>query len=254
MKSISPELWNEIEKILPKKKCNIGRPEKDLKQTFLGIVYILKNGSLWHELPEKFGKPSTVHGKFMKWCRFGIFQKIIKTARKYYIQRKKHKSWYAFDTLVKKAPLASFSGNNPTDRGKKGVKQTILVDEKGAPLYVDLAPANVHDSKLLKPIINKLRKTKRKRILAADSAFDAKMLYEICDSKNIKLDAATNIRRSPNKPKHYPQDRWIVERTFGWLSWYRGLKICWVKSKISHLAFLQIACSIQLFKMSGVFV
>jgi len=254
MKSISSDLWNEIEKFLPKKKYKIGRPEKDIKQALLGIMYILKNGSLWHELPEKFGKPSTVHGKFMKWCRLGIFQKIIKCARKYYMQRQKHKSWFAFDTLVKKAPLANFSGNNPTDRSKKGVKQTILVDKNGAPLYVDLAPANVHDSKLLQPIIQKLRRSKNKRILAADSAFDAKFLYQLCAKKNIQLDASTNVRRNKNKQKYYPKGRWVVERTFGWLACYRGLKICWAKSKISHLSFLQIACSIQLFKMSGVFV
>ena len=117
-----------------------------------------------------------------------------------------------------------------------------------------MAPANVHDSKLLKPILQTLRKSKNKRTLAADSAFDAKFLYEYCSRKNIKLDAATNIRRSKNKPKHKPRNRWVVERTFGWLAWYRGLKICWAKSKISHLSFLQIACSIQLFKMSGIFV
>ena len=254
MKSISSDLWNEIEKFLPKKKCKVGRPEKDLKQAFLGVLYVLKNGSLWHALPEKYGKPSTVHGKFMKWCRSEIFYKILKCARKYYMQKKKHKSWYAFDALVKKAPLANFSGRNPTDRGKNGVKQTILVDENGAPLYVDLAPANVHDSKLLKPMIQTLRKSKTIRTLAADSAFDAKFLYECCSQKNIKLDAATNVRRNRNKPKHKPKNRWVVERTFGWLAWYRGLKICWAKSKISHQAFLEIACSIQLFKMSGIFV
>ena len=96
--------------------------------------------------------------------------------------------------------------------------------------------------------------SKKTKILTADSAFDAKFLYKICAAKNLILDTATNVRRNKKKKKYKPAHRWIVERTFGWLSWFRGLKICWAKSKISHLAFLQIACSIQLFKMSGIFV
>lgn len=254
MKSITIDLWIEIEKLLPPKKNKVGRPEKGNKMAFFGMLYILKNGSLWHELPEKFGKPSTVHGKFMKWCRLGIFRKTLKIIRKYYFKKHKPQKWYAFDTLAKKAPFAKFAGPNPTDRAKQGTKQAILVDQRGAPLYVNVAAANVHDSKLLKPIINQLTPSKKKKILAVDSAFDAKFLYVFCNKKNIILDAATNVRRNKNKEKYKPANRWIVERTLGWLSWYRGIKICWAKLKISHLSFLQIASSIQLFKMLGIFV
>ena len=125
-------------------------------KAFLGMVYVLRNGSLWHSLPEKYGCPSTIHGKFIRWCKLGIFEKILKMARKYYLQKHKHRDWYAFDTLSKKAPFAKFSGKNPTDRAKRGVKQTILVDKNGAPLFVDIASANVHDSQLLKPIIQNI--------------------------------------------------------------------------------------------------
>ena len=253
MKSISRELWIEIEKILPTKETTVGRPEFDRYTAFLGMLYILKNGSLWNALPEKYGCSSTVHGKFMVWSRLGIFEKILKLARKYYFQKHKYREWFAFDTLSKKAPFAKFAGKNPTDRAKQGVKQTVLVDKNGAPLFVNLASANTHDSQLLKSTIHKLSRCKKPRVLAADSAFDAQFLYQICMAKNIVLDVATNVRRNKNKEKHIPANRWIVERTFGWLSWFRGIKICWAKSKRSHLFFFKLACSIQLFKMAGIF-
>lgn len=254
MKSISKDLWFEIEKLLPKKMNSVGRPEFCAKRTLEGIFFVLKTGCQWHSLPEKYGKSSTVHGKFMRWCKLGIFKKILIKAREYYRKRNSKNSWFAFDTLIKKAPFAEYGGPNPTDRAKQGIKHSLLVDKKGAPLFVDIAAANVHDSNLLKPIIATLRKSKHKRTLAADSAFDAKFLYDLCNQKNITLDAATNSRRSKNKSEHKPKARWIVERTLGWLSWLQGLKTCWAKSKISHLAFLQIACSIQLFKMGEIFV
>src|SRR5262249_3289075 len=40
-------------------------------------------------------------------------------------------------------------GRNPTDRGKRGVKRSLLVDASGGPLAVVIAGANVHDTKLL---------------------------------------------------------------------------------------------------------
>ncbi|MFH1462072.1 MAG: hypothetical protein ABIF12_03945, partial [bacterium] len=56
-----------------------------------------------------------------------------------------------------------------------------------------------------------------------------------------------------NKKKYNPSLRWIVERTFGWMAWFRGLKICWAKTEASYFAFLLLASPHQLFKMSGVF-
>ena len=41
-------------------------------------------------------------------------------------------------------------GKNPTDRGKNGVKRSLVVEADGGPLGVVIAGANVHDAKLLK--------------------------------------------------------------------------------------------------------
>ena len=47
-------------------------------------------------------------------------------------------------------------GPNPTDRGKKGSKESVLVDGEGGPLGVVLAPANVNDHLLLRETIEAL--------------------------------------------------------------------------------------------------
>ncbi len=44
-------------------------------------------------------------------------------------------------------------GKNPTERGKKGTKQSVLVDGDGGPLGAVLAAANVNDQKLLRETI-----------------------------------------------------------------------------------------------------
>ena len=253
MKHIPEELWCEIEKIIPQKETAVGRPELDRRKALDGIIYILHSGTKWDYLPEKYGCTTTVHGKFMKWTRAGIFRKIMTKAREYYRRRNSKNNWYAFDTISRKAPFAKFGGKNPTDRAKRGIKHLVIVDRKGAPLFVDVAPANRHDAKLLESVTNQMRKSKQMRILAADSAFDVERLRSICKVKNIALVAVPNRRRRKNIHVFQVPHRWIIEQTFGILSWYRGLKTCWAKTRESALSFLQIACSLRLFRMAGIF-
>jgi hypothetical protein len=58
--------------------------------------------------------------------------------------------WQSLDGALVKAPMALESvGRNPTDRGKKGRKRSLLADEKGLPLALVFRGANTHDVKLL---------------------------------------------------------------------------------------------------------
>lgn len=62
-----------------------------------------------------------------------------------------------------------------------------MVDKNGAPIYVNVAPTNTHDSLLPDSIVSNMRKSKQIRIIAADSAFDVKRLHSLCKEKNIAL-------------------------------------------------------------------
>lgn len=252
MMKITDSIWESIKDAIPSKKSKIGRPEICARKALEGILYVLETGCQWNHLPQDYGKYKTIHAKFMRWCKYGSFEKIMRKARKNYQQKNKKNNWYAFDTTSKKAPFSMYGGKNPTDRAKRGIKHVLLVDRKGAPLIADIAPANKHDSQLFEPVLKKLRISKKIRIIAADSAFDVKKLYKQCKEKNIALIANINPRRTKRHKFHVPY-RWIVEQTFGILSWFRGLKNCWSKSHFSHLAFLQFACALRIFKMIGIY-
>jgi putative transposase len=58
--------------------------------------------------------------------------------------------WQAVDGAMTKAPLGkAATGANPTDRGKKGTKRSLLTDGAGIPLAIVIDGANRHDVKLL---------------------------------------------------------------------------------------------------------
>ncbi len=121
MERVSEAILRAIEPLLPKKESIVGRPEMDPLKAFIAISYVLITGCQWSMLPKELGCSSTVHGKFMKWSRLGIMEKLMNHARCLYEKNNQDNNWLAIDTSSKKAPFANFGGKNPTDRAKRGI-------------------------------------------------------------------------------------------------------------------------------------
>src|SRR5436305_620547 len=78
---VSDELWQRIEPILledapPKPKAHGGRPHIDWRAAINGIIFRLRSGCQWNQLPKRFGDDSSVHRWLQRWCRNGVFEKI----------------------------------------------------------------------------------------------------------------------------------------------------------------------------------
>ena len=185
MSRIPNILWKSIETILPRKKSLRGRPEMSARKALEGIFFIMRTGGQWCELPRFFGAPSTINGKFLKWARMGVFKMILEIAKEFYLSHNQENIWYAIDANHSKAPLANFSGKSPVDRGKRGVKKTVLVDRRGAPLAVAVGAGNVHDSRFFEKILPKIPYKEVPQILAADSAYDCKKFKKQSAKRNI---------------------------------------------------------------------
>ena len=252
---ISDIFWNEIKTIIPQKKSKVGRPPKDVKLILSGIFYIISSGAQWRLLPDYYGKTSTVHGKFRQWTISGCFEKILQTSIDLAIKKFGSPECFISDTSSAKAPFAYFGGKNPTDRAKNGIKKGVVIDTNSIILSVLVDSANKHDSKLLLPHIQNIKKYVNKpKVMITDSAWDIKKIYKFLAKENIALFASTNIRRNKEKRKIYPKGRWRVEQIFGIQQWNRGIKFCWSKIKNSFLAMYQFASAIHNFRLIGIFV
>jgi putative transposase of IS4/5 family DUF4096 len=70
--------WEGISALLPKQKPGQGRPRRDDRRVLCGILWIMDTGSSWRDLPEEeFGPNSTAHGRYCKWCREGLWCRIV---------------------------------------------------------------------------------------------------------------------------------------------------------------------------------
>lgn len=254
-KRLPENLWNCIKNLFPKN--NFGRPSRNPKTMLEGILYVIDTGIPWRFLPPSYGPPSTVHGTFIRWCKLGIFDQIMSLARNFYLEHTEVPRWIACDTSMRKAPLANFSGRNPTDRGKMGVKLVVASDWYGAPMAVTIEPANKHDSQTFKELFESLpdfiKSPKDPWIIAADGAYDAIELKKFSAKHNHALLAATNRRRNQFITIYQPQHRYIVETSFSRVFRKRGLKICWTKYKNSFLALVKLTAAFNLFQRTGLF-
>lgn len=68
--------WAKIEHLLPGKKSDPGRTAADNRLFVNAVVYVLKTGIPWADLPDRFGKHDTVRKRFDRWCARGVWEKI----------------------------------------------------------------------------------------------------------------------------------------------------------------------------------
>lgn len=256
MQIIPDILWKEISGVIILKEKKVGRPSKDPRKMLEGILFVLRTGCPWNALPEKYGKPSTVHGTLMRWARNGIFEKILQISVEIAMECLGPIKCFLTDASSSKAPFANFGGKNPTDRAKQGIKKSLVIDYNRIILSVIVDAANVHDSKLLLPhakMLCKFVSPKKAISMLADAAFDVEFLRRELVKHNIVLLASSNLRRSRNRTPYKSHGRWRIEQVFGILHWFRGIKTCWAKTKISFLAFCQFASAMHNFRCSGIF-
>jgi transposase len=70
--------WQRIAPLLPGKKGDPGRSGDDNRRSLEGILWIVRTGAPWRDLPDDFGKWFTVWKRFRRWALNGVFEKIFK--------------------------------------------------------------------------------------------------------------------------------------------------------------------------------
>ena len=83
---LTDQQWNLIEPILPTdpvRPDGRGRPWSDRRKVFNGVLWILRTGAPWQDLPSRYGPYQTAHRRFQNWVRSGVIEKILLTLAKH---------------------------------------------------------------------------------------------------------------------------------------------------------------------------
>ena len=111
--AVDDALWAELEPILRVEKVRKkpGRPRRDDRAIFDGLIWLARTGSQWQELPRRFGPKSTVHARFAEWVASGALERAWAVLLRAYDDAVGLDwDWQAADGCIVKAPFGKKGG------------------------------------------------------------------------------------------------------------------------------------------------
>jgi transposase len=258
---VPDELWDIIKPLLPPPKPRRfrypGRKPIDDRKALTGILFVLKTGIPWEDLPLEMGCGSgmTCWRRLEYWNRCGVWRQLhqVLLAK---LQGADKIGWSR--AAVESSFARAFggvegSGPNPTDRNKLGVKHHSIVDANGIPLEVDATPANVPDVNELLELVDSIgpvagkpgHPKQRPEEVYGDRAYDSEPHREEVRERGIEPKLA---KRNTEHGSGLGIYRWVVERFFSWLHGFRKLRFVTEKTHDMQFPLLNLAAAVICFR------
>jgi transposase len=254
---VSDELWEVLQPLLPPPKPrrfrHPGRKPVDDRKALTGILFVLKTGIPWEDLPAEMGCGCgmTCWRRLAAWQQAGVWFRLHQVLlRKLDDAGKIDWSRAAADSSFARAfGGVEGSGPNPTDRGRPGVKQHVLVDGHGIPLAGEVTPANVPEIKELLPLVDCVGpvdeetgdSARRPERVYGDRAYDSQPHREELRDRGIDPHLA---KRGTGHGSGLGKYRWVVERFFSWLHGFRRERFVTEKTQEMQFAFFNLALAL----------
>jgi transposase len=151
------------------------------------------------------------------------------------------------------------TGPNPTDRGKRGVKRSLLTEANGIPIGLAVDGANRNDFKMARATIDSIPIERPEPTEASPQGMCLDKGYDYDEIRDLlaEFGFTAHIRARAEEAKAIKQEagfkarRWVVERTHSWMNRFRRLLIRWEKKPQNYIALLHLACACITFKQSG---
>jgi transposase len=249
---ITKHQWKIMKPLLPKRKTHIGRPPVPLRKVLNGIIYVLKTGCAWMDMPKKYGSYTTCWRRLKEWQRVGIWERIWRKLLQT-LNEKHQLNWnrvYLDGTFV---PAKRGGTEIGKTKSGKGSKLMMVAEQNGIPIGILLSSAQPHEIRLAQRTLASIRvPSKRGRPhsrfneLVADRAYHSQAFRSFLRKKGIK--PTIPGRKSDKKRKGRPlavgdgyKQRWKIERCFAWMDNNRRLIVRYERYIQHYKAFCLIS-------------
>ncbi len=74
---LTDEHWQRLAPLLPPQRPRTGRPNHDHRTIINGILWVLRTGAPWADLPERYGPAGTVSSRVYRWREAGLWQRVL---------------------------------------------------------------------------------------------------------------------------------------------------------------------------------
>lgn len=213
------------------------------RNTFEGILYRMRTGCPWRDLPSDYGDWRQIYRRFNLWSKKGILIELFDALRQL-----SETEWTFVDGSIVKAHQHSAGActQDVEGIGKSVAGNTtkihMAVDSGGLPVEFDITGGEVHDSKAAPELIDKLPCAD---YIIADKGYDCEPLREQIKAK----EAIPVIPRKKNSKVGNEDVDWclykyrhLVENVFARLKHYRGIATRYDKLKRNYASTLALGC------------
>lgn len=252
--------WQRLRPLLPPQKPNTGRPSNDHRQVLNGMLWILRTGAPWRDLPTAYGSWPTVSGRFYRWRKSGLWSEILQRLQQQADQEGRI-NWdiHFVDGSVIRAHQHA-AGAKHSDgatealgysKGGFSTKIHLRCDGNGLPMTMLLTVGERHEAVMFETLMEqgavKHSKGGRPRIrpkrVAGDKGYSSRKIRVYLRRRGIRytIPRKSNEHRGGKFDKEQYRQRNRVERLFGRLKQYRRIATRYEKKAANYLAMVTLA-------------
>ena len=239
-------IWDQFSELLPEKKVEhpLGchNPRIPDRVVFDKLVQVLVFGCAYERIADESCSATTLRRRRDEWIASGVMGRLQQIALDAY-------DWMigldlsdvAVDCCITKAPCGGEkAGKSPVDRGKGGIKRSMVVDAKGIPLGAIAAPANRHDSPLLEETLYTMEivgELPEHISVHLDRGYDSKLTRQRLKELGLGWEISGKGKPAP----FWATNRWVVERTSSWSNAHK--KLLWCTERVGRVIDFWVAFS-----------
>jgi len=261
---VTDALWERIQPLLPapppRRFRFPGRKALDYRKILTGILFVLKTGIAWDDLPAELGCGcgKTCHRYLRRWHQAGVWLQLhaLLLAE---LNGADAIDWERalIDASFAKAPEGGEdTGPNPTDRGKSGSKHHVLTDAQGIPLNATVTAANVNEVTQVLQVLTGMPpvggkpgpKRQKPERLQGDEGYHSGPVRWLLRWLGITPVLA---ERGREHGSGLGVLRWFVERTISWLHAFGRLRRRLDRLTEIQEAFLRLGCAVICMRFLG---
>ncbi|WP_420708712.1 IS5 family transposase [Streptomyces sp. NRRL S-1813] len=272
---LTDQEWELLAPLIP--RAATGRPRVSDRQVINGMVYKIRTGISWRDLPERYGPWQTVYTRFGRYAMDGMFTRALQ-----HIQAEADAAgdidWLVQidSTIVRAHQHAATTGRKggsvgPDEtgdhalgrsRGGLTTKIHLACDGRGRPLAILLTPGQRHDSICAQPLLERIRVPRlgmgrprcRPDQVIADKAYSSRGFRaylrkrgiahttpEKTDQRRHRHNRGRHGGRPPGFDRQVYRQRNVVERCFNRLRSFRGIATRYDKTATSYEAAVSLA-------------